>query len=236
MNYQAKPSVHGCLVFIGCTLFFPIGVFFLLFRIYKHRHANHLKIDDIKLISVSLMVVWAFMSFVYMVAMVQEHPGDVVLFAAITFLFLALPGVLLGLWARRKERKLHQMYTYYENLTVHKHIASIDRIADMTKQNAHTVMNDICHMIYTGRLPGAFVDSYSREVLFRNAHADPHRHDVNIVIETGYSRMQAAPAAAPVKKEAVPAVKVVECSGCGYKTELVQGQSKECEYCGSPVG
>lgn len=32
------------------------------------------------------------------------------------------------------------MYTYYENLTVHKHIASIDRIADLTKQKTQTVI------------------------------------------------------------------------------------------------
>lgn len=132
-------------------------------------------------------------------------------------------------------KQLNERYARYRQIIVEQGITSIEQIADMTKQRALVVKNDLLRMIYLGMLKDVYVDENTMQIFFQYPRGWASSNDsITVNINMDMSQMQAA-AGVPVAEAKVKMPLTVECPGCGSKTVLQPGETKSCGYCDSPL-
>ena len=105
----------------------------------------------------------------------------------------------------------------YKAVILTGNVCRLDQIAEAVGKPVETVTKDIRRLIRKGRLPNAYINEATREVVL------PRERSVSAT-EKCY--------ADPVSAKRSP--RVVTCPCCGGKNTLGQGVV-ECEYCGSPI-
>ncbi|GAA3411309.1 hypothetical protein ACFFNY_19740 [Paenibacillus hodogayensis] len=244
MKYLIKPKIPGYGVVLMFFIFFPIGLLMLIIRAVQHRHANHLKTGDLKLLAAFLMGIWFLLctSFLALTQGEGETAGYVILVVVFSILF-ALPAFSLWIVARLRTKALEQTYGHYEMMIMDQHMTSVDVIAQSTHQNPATVMTDLNRMIHLGRLPGATLYENPRRIIVAGRRNRPepslvNSFNVEINQEFHFGEPQRQPSkkkSSEGKNEPAPTHRVTECSGCGAKMSLGANERKVCDYCGTPL-
>lgn len=133
----------------------------------------------------------------------------------------------------------------YIGLIINQRISSIDELARATNKKYEVVCSELDKMCSKGFLPGAVINHSLRRIVLPGQQAPVYRENAGYQgMGTGASgqgntrggtpnqggrRQNAAP------RGTIPRTKAVTCKNCGGTNTVVEGRSRKCEYCGSPI-
>lgn len=137
---------------------------------------------------------------------------------------LFICGLLATLAWQRLNKKV-KLHTTLYSLVMTQGVVYIDTLANSTNSTYEATVLELQTMGAMGYFPGASIDPVNRALVFPQVQYATSAPTQNHT-QTNTSYQNSAP---------IPQPKNVNCPGCGAASSVITGQTKECEYCGSPI-
>ena len=200
--------------------FFPVGIYFIHRRLTEDKTEtlrNSRTVNVLGWILVVLGLIYLLLGFT---GGLKSENGESVVGMIVIMVALFLGGGLLTLRGAKRMRILGERYNKYCQI-IYANQTDLVTIANAAGVSAETAQKDLRDMIDSGFFPGAYIDLTLQEVIL------PGSRNKNQQVN-----MQ-QPAQQTIQNE--PRRKVVKCPNCGASNEVVEGITKECEYCETPI-
>jgi predicted flap endonuclease-1-like 5' DNA nuclease len=231
-----RPKIHSGFIISAMIIFFPIGIVLLLIRFAAHYKYNHLRAKDYTLVGHSFMILFGWFALIVLLATADTNTaGDVTGILVVLFIFLGLPGVFFYILGSNRKKKMNNLYNLYEHLTTVQGIEKFDRLAELTGENVRNVTQDLEYMIRSERLADATLDMTYQQIRLGHRSVQPEGQTdaATAIAEQARSQQQAAAGRAAASTSSRPAPVSITCPGCGSTSRVVQGESRDCEFCGN---
>jgi hypothetical protein len=220
-EYKDGPAI-SLLVMLICLPIFPL---LMLCRIVAHIDYTHKKIGDCIFKGIVLMIIYL----IYVVSMFSsEFSADGLMVFSI---LLLLPSLYQLNKASRIKRKLHKRFEQYESHFKINNVTTVGKLAELVKKSETVVKNELLHWMYVGVLD--YIEIQGNRVLVFGHSYEPSKNQPHVFNEAKnadklHSQYPSKEAAAPPSKP-----KPIQCHGCGASTTIMEGETKQCEYCES---
>ena len=204
MNEKEQPWYTSIVaVIIAMICFWPVGCVLLYLRIINNK--GKYRGNTYMLITLAVILIL----FGIVGLSVFFYGGDSSDFFLATLMFI-IPGAVCAFFSykRMKQLKIYKKYSDY--ISVRKKV-EIEGICSKLNVDYDTAVSTLTDMISKDMIKGYLTEN---ELIIGKQNSDN--------LEVNYSEQTK-------KKE----VKIVKCKSCGAKNTVVEGETKECEYCGT---
>lgn len=209
-NYS---SMSWGIVILLLFLFWPVGLY-LLYRKLTSKNETIL-FNDMELI-IPVGKGYKFLGWFVIFMAVIIGLGSMS-FGAFVPLVLVGGGLIYTGFLKYKKAKIFKRYL----AIIDNQNTIIENIASLIPTDYEHAVKDLQEMIDKGYIPSAYIDMNRHEIIIAN------RKKVDMNYHAGLVYQQ------PVTT--VPKVIVVACKSCGANNKVTEGQTCECEFCGSAV-
>lgn len=157
---------------------------------------------------------------------------------ALVTIFMFIPSLWLYGKASKINQAINERCVQYRDFIYVNGVTSITELANLTGQRAIVVKNEVKHHINSGLLPDLETvgDRILRLDIDVNSSHNSQFHKYTVQKETPsqvHCDHPSHSAASAKKPEAAPKPKpkTVQCHGCGASITIMEGETKQCEYC-----
>lgn len=232
-EYREKPAISNKVMVLLFFLLLPLFPLFVVYRIIKHRNYSHKKIKDCKFFGTFLLI-FALYGILILCKSTYSITGLII------DIFLFMSSFALYIQAIRIRFTLSNRCEQYRDFIYTNGISSIEELARLTGQRVKLVKNDLQYLIRKELL--GKIETYGDRILLNNG--DIHinfTEDYVFYVETSSPEICHHPSHATSstmknkKVKPAPKPKTIQCHGCGASITLIDGETKQCEYCESMV-
>lgn len=222
-EYRDGPAI-SLLVMLICLPIFPL---LMLCRIVAHSDYTHKKIGDCIFKGIVLMIIYL----IYVISMFSsEFSADGLIAFSI---LLLLPSLYQLNKASRIKRKLHKRFEQYEEHFKINNVTTIEKLAELAKKSEAVVKNELLHWMYVGVLD--YIEIQGNRVLVFGHSYKPSKNQPHASNEIINAKKVDFHHPSEETVAALPKPKTIQCHGCGASTTIMEGETKQCEYCESTL-
>lgn len=220
-TYQNRLAVSTGAMVLLLIFFFPAFPFVMIYRIVKHRDYPFKKISDCKLLA-TILLVFSILGYI-----VTFGSGPLWREAAIVTVFLFIPSLWLYSKASKIKQAIYERCVQYRDYIFVNDITSITELAKLTDQRPIVVKNEVKHHINSGLLPD--LETVNDRIL----RLDIDVNSSYLTSQRDQSLYSASSGKKSTRPEATPKpkLKTIQCQGCGASVTIVEGETKQCDYC-----
>lgn len=203
-------------VILALWLFWPVGIFLLIKKLSRDKKAAMgagKLIGGFGIAAYCIAGIGLFASISNLLAGKVFMTGEDI----VMILFFGGAGFALRKIAKKIKSEAESVKQYL-SIIVNGGVRQLDTIASTTGKSYDVVHKDVKKMIEKGYLKNAYIDEGMREV----------------VLPSSAPAAQNTATAVPTANAAPVQTKIVACPCCGANN-TIQGETGECEYCGSPL-